>query len=106
MMPTLARHAESYAELKTSLIRWTGAQEDLLHVHFGLALFVLAALLLRQRMRSPWPLAIVAGFAVFNEVIDYLAPGPWNGPLSALDVVNTLFWPLILFLLARRGGRA
>lgn len=54
-------------------------------------------------MRSLWPLGIVAIFAVVNEVIDYLTPGFWSARLSALDLVNTLVWPSVLFLLARRG---
>ena len=99
----LSAHADRYAEFKQSLIHTLGAQEDLLHVHAGLLLFVASALLLRQRMRSPWPLAIVIFFALLNELLDYSSTRPWNGPLSALDVVNTIIWPLLLFLLARRA---
>ena len=78
--------------------------DDLLHVHLGLALFALTALLTRRRMRSWWPLGIVAAFAIGNELIDYSAPEDWSDQLSALDVANTLAWPLVLFLLARRGS--
>ena len=74
----------------------------MLHVHAGLAIFVVTALVLRRRMRSPWPLAIVTLFALLNEGVDYLIPR--TSDFSAFDVLNTIFWPLVLFLLARRGG--
>ncbi|MFN3945049.1 MAG: hypothetical protein ACK4K7_08985 [Allosphingosinicella sp.] len=93
-----------YRDAKQFLIDFTGAGEDLLHVHFGLAIFVVAALLLKRRMRSPWPLAAVAVFAVANEIVDFLTDSGWRLDWSLLDLVNTLFWPTTLFLLARRGG--
>ncbi|HEY9553628.1 hypothetical protein [Allosphingosinicella sp.] len=92
-----------YSALKSWLSEYTGAQEGLLHVHFGLLIFVITALLLKRRMRSPWPLAAVAFFAVANEVVDYIGPEPWPLWGSLVDVLNTLFWPAMLFLLARRG---
>lgn len=94
---------ERYSTLKNELSAYTGAQEGLLHVHFGLVIFVVTALLLRRRMRSPWPLLAVVFFALANEVIDYVGPEPWPVAGSVWDVINTIFWPLILFLLARRG---
>ena len=97
---------KDYSALKSWLAEYTGAQEGLLHVHFGLIIFVVTALLLQRRMRSPWPLAAVAFFAVANEIVDYIGPDPWPLWGSLADVLNTLFWPLMLFLLARRGKSA
>ena len=93
----------SYSTFKNDLGAWTGMTEDLIHVHVGLAIFVVTALLLRRRMRSPIPLAVVAFLALANEVADYYSPG-WILIPSVLDFVNTVFWPLVLFLLARRGS--
>lgn len=91
---------------------YTGATEDLLHVHFGLLIFVVVAVLFRRRMHSFWPVSMVWAFALANEAIDYLSAG-YKMDLSALDVVNTVLWPTVLFLVARRrrispplGGRA
>jgi hypothetical protein len=78
--------------------------ESLIHVHVGLAIFILTALLSRRRMRSPIPLVVVAVLALANELIDYKNGIGWEPTLSALDFVNTVFWPLLLFLLARRGN--
>lgn len=103
MGPEVVRYAAAVSEAKSALGAALELSDDLLHVHLGLLIFVLAALVTRRRMRSWWPLAIVAVLAVANEVIDYLIPGSWSASLSALDLVNTLVWPLVLFLLARRG---
>lgn len=80
---------------------YTGATEDLLHVHFGLLIFVVVAVLFRRRMHSLWPVSMVWAFALGNEAIDYFAAG-YELDLSALDVVNTVLWPTVLFLVARR----
>jgi hypothetical protein len=94
---------QRYASYKEEITVYTGMTEDLLHVHLGLAIFVVTALLLRHRMRSPWPLAVVAIISLVNEVVDYLTHEIWEWQPNVLDLLNTLFWPMVLFLLARRG---
>lgn len=104
--------AEQYGSFKDWLSLTTGMPEDLLHVHMGLLIFVFFAVVLRRRMHSVWPISAVVIFALLNEVVDSLNPG-WVFGLSALDVLNTVLWPTVLFLVARRkrispplGGRA
>lgn len=77
--------------------------DDLLHVHLGLLIFFVSALFVKRRMRSWWPLVIVFGFAVLNELIDIAAPGVWSAKLGLRDIANTVVWPLVVFVLARRG---
>jgi hypothetical protein len=98
----LLAYAERYSAAKRALGQTFGVTDNLLHVHVGLAIFVVTALLLRRRMRSPWPLAVVTLFALLNEGVDYLTPQ--TSDFSVFDVMNTVFWPGVLFLLARRGG--
>lgn len=102
MMELLDSVVAAYGGAKAWLIAYTGAAEDLLHVHAGLLIFVVAALVLRRKMRSPIPLALVAFFAVLNEVFDWLAGGSYRALEPYVDIVNTMFWPTLLFLLARR----
>ena len=102
MIDALFGYAESYSA-KRALGESLGMSDDLLNLHLGLAIFVVTALLLHRRMRSVWPLAAVAASALANEIVDYAEPEPWSATTSALDVVNTMFWPAVLFLLARRG---
>ena len=92
---------DAYAAIKQSMSEATGASEELLHVHFGLLIFVAVALLLRRRMHSNWPVGLVWAFAIANEAVDFFAAGyePFE---SLLDVINTILWPTILHLVARR----
>lgn len=94
--------AWQYGAWKWEISRVTGASEALLHVHVGLALFVLSALLFRRKLDSPLPLVIVFVFALLNEAIDvYDETGPLDfEPL--VDIANTVFWPFVLFVIARR----
>lgn len=93
--------ADHYSAFKEWLSTATSLSEDLLHVHMGLLIFVFFAVVLRRRMHSPWPVSAVALFAVLNEVVDSFG-ADWDASLSALDAANTIFWPMILFLVARR----
>ena len=92
----------SYGGAKAWAENVTGAPEELLHVHAGLLIFVAGALILRKRVRSPVPLALVVLFAVLNEVADRLGGGSQGALEPVADIANTVFWPAILFLLARR----
>ena len=95
-----------YAAGKEKLSVTLGATEDLLHLHAGLLIFFVAALLFRRRMRSWVPVGLVWAFAIANEVIDAFSPTSaatrWE---TLLDIANTVVWPALLFLLGRgRGG--
>ena len=94
--------AIQYHETKQRFSHFTGASENLLHVHAGLLIFVVAALVLRRHMRSPYPLLCVLFFALANEGLDVLSGTPSKPLEPYIDIVNTVFWPLMLFLLARR----
>ena len=92
---------DAYAALKESMSLATGATEELLHVHFGLLIFVTVARVLRRRMHSNWPVAMVWAFALANEAVDFFAIGYEVWP-SLLDVLNTILGPTVLHLVARR----
>lgn len=96
---------QEYLAWKVALGETTGMSENLVHVHAGLAIFVVTALLLRKRMRSLIPLAVVIALAVLNEAVDYLYGIKWDYMSSGMDLINTILWPIVLFLLARRPGR-
>ncbi|OBX20735.1 hypothetical protein A9995_03340 [Erythrobacter sp. QSSC1-22B] len=101
--PYLAHYSAAKQALATNL----GATEDLLHLHAGLIIFFAAALFLRHRMRSRVPIALVYVFAFGNEVIDFYSPaGGATLAGSVADILNTIVWPTLLFLLARRRGKA
>jgi hypothetical protein len=91
-----------YSATKEQITLLTGASEDLLHLHAGLLIFVGTALLLRKRMQSWLPISLVAFFAILNELGDEAAGRSNSVSEHIVDIINTLSWPAILFVLARR----
>lgn len=98
---------DAYASLVEQIAVATGVEDQLLHVHTGLLILVLARLFTRRSFASPVPLAIVAAAELINEIFDRLHHGRWM-PDTTSDVVNTLFWPLVIFAVERwrSGGRS
>jgi hypothetical protein len=96
---------DMYNAIKNQLSEILGITKDALHVHIGLAIFLGVALVFRRSLASwiPW-LALLA-FEIANELMDILY---WNGRAigfdlgdSPKDIVNTMFWPTVVFLVAR-----
>jgi hypothetical protein len=90
---------------KTWLIELVGLSKDALHIYVGLTVFLLTALVFRLPLRDWRPLAAVFLVAVVGEIWDLFERlGPGDRPFWAAnwhDIWNTMFWPLVLFLLAR-----
>jgi hypothetical protein len=76
----------------------TGAPDALLHVHAGMAILFLARIVTRRSLATPIPFAVVCVAELGNEVLDRLAVGHWNAADATADVINTLFWPLMLMI--------
>ena len=91
--------------VKQWLSSQTGLGMDALHVHAGVLLQLLAALVLRRRLSSPWPWLVVLAFVAANEWHDYHFE-VWEDRAgqreeSVRDTWNTLLLPTLLLLLAR-----
>ncbi|MBM7407144.1 MULTISPECIES: hypothetical protein [Sphingomonas] len=80
------------------------------HIHVGLALFIGCSLLTRRRMASGWPLLLLLVLEVLNEAADLVEGWPhlqsWRIRDTVGDFVNTMLWPLVLFVIARAQERA
>lgn len=97
---------EQYAAFKMNLSDRHGITEELAHVHAGLLIFSLVALISRHRMQSWLPVASVYALALGNELIDFLGPGATASPCEPVfDILNTVAWPSVLFFLARRASQ-
>jgi hypothetical protein len=90
--------ASAYQELIRSIAEGTGASDSLLHVHAGLAVLLLARLMTGKSLATPVPFAIVCVAEFANELLDRINHGSWLWTNTALDVLNTLFWPFILMV--------
>lgn len=103
MMPTLASAPHDLQILKLYLLDFTGLDRDALHLHAGLAVFILTRLL--WRWRGGWIVAWLAALtlALSIEWLDmraYGVPGtPQPDPEHWHDIWNTMIWPTVLLLL-------
>jgi len=83
------------------LIQWvgdgTGAPDTVLHIHAGMAVLFLARVITRRSLATPVPLACVYLAEMANEILDRINHGQWM-PDTFSDVVNTVFWPTVLFI--------
>lgn len=102
---------EVYESITLAIQDETGASDSLLHVHAGMAVLLIARVLTGRSLATPIPFLIVFVAALANEVLDRITHGLWRPWDSALDLVNTLFWPFVLmiglrFRRSREGRRA
>ena len=91
-----------YNSFKTDISEWIGLSKDALHIHIGLALFVLAMLVFRKSPASLVPWLCVLGLELANELKDvfHFARSGVFFDLgdSPKDFINTLFWPTVLMV--------
>jgi hypothetical protein len=85
-----------------------GLSKDALHVYVGLTVLLLMALIFRLPLRDVRPLAAVFLVAIAGEILDLVERlHPEADPYLQSnwhDLWNTMFWPTMLFLLARWSG--
>lgn len=93
--------AARFWDAKEWLHLQTGWSPAMLHVHLGLAIWLIAALLMRRPLRDWRPLAVLAILQALNELGDRLFFGVWRAD-TLWDVLTTLFWPAAIMLVARR----
>ncbi len=89
-------------DLKTAFSDGLGISKDALHVHIGLAVFVVLMVMLRGRLLLPW-LAVLF-LQLGNEALDLIHEHQLEaGDLveSARDTLNTMIWPTVLVLLLK-----
>lgn len=97
----------AFQAVKAAIVTFTDLGRDALHVYVGLAALILSAWVLRKSLRSLLPWFIVLVVAVAAELLDLRDDMATTGiprwGASLHDIVNTLFWPSVILLLARRG---
>jgi hypothetical protein len=97
-----------FQAIKLAVMGLTGLSRDSLHLHIGLLTMVLAAVVSRRTLASPLPWLAVLAVACLAEAWDlrddFAGRGSLRWGASLHDLVNTLFWPTILLLLARSGA--
>src|SRR3569832_603480 len=93
--------------IKMAVSSTVGLSYDGLHVYVSLMVFFMAARILNKPLHSPMPWLAVLLIAIAGEVLDrrddFNQLHHWRWEASLHDIVNTLFWPSIILLMARYG---
>lgn len=82
-----------YIALTNDIPQWANATHEMMHVHFGLALYLSTQSLLRTRRASPLALAIVFTVAILHEAVQRLYYGAWRWEDTLGDIALTTMWP-------------
>jgi len=94
-----------FQSFKHEMVQFAALSKDALHIYVGLVVFLAVAAFARKGLRSTVALLAVLGVAIVGEVLDLRdetrSRGHLNWWASIHDLVNTCFWPLALWLLAR-----
>lgn len=95
-----------FQHLKLAIVAYTGLSKDALHIYVGMSVLFVSALVFRRLRYSVVPWLAVLVVAVLLEMGDLrdnlMILGHWDWASSLHDIVNTLFWPTVLWLAARR----
>ncbi|MDP9140773.1 MAG: hypothetical protein M3O62_08295 [Pseudomonadota bacterium] len=91
--------------VKLAVVASLGLSKDAAHIYVGLSVFLITAWVLRKPWRSVVPWFAVLAVACAGELLDAVdnirSTGHWIWRASLHDILNTLFWPTVLLLLAR-----
>jgi hypothetical protein len=90
-----------YHEATDGVLAFAGTSDKAVHVHAGLAIYMLAQLALRTRRGSIDALLAVVLAEAANEALDRLFFGSWRWSDTLGDAVATLFWPAMLTVMSR-----
>ena len=93
MEPVTAYHA-----LKTGIETMTGQSPTLLHIHGGLAIYLLFQLALGTRRGSWLALMLLGQIELLNEILDRFHYGSWRLHDTLGDIAATMTWPVLLVL--------
>lgn len=95
----------SFHTTKLLVMEVTGLSKDALHVYVGLIVFFATAVLLKRSLADWRPIAMVLLASLAGELWDIVIAFALNETMWAdswKDLLNTLFWPAAIFVLARR----
>jgi hypothetical protein len=94
-----------FQSFKHEVVQFAALSKDALHIYVGLIIFLVVAAIARKGLRSGVAVLAVLVVAVAGEVLDlrdeWHSREHLNWWASIHDLVNTCFWPLVLWLLAR-----
>ncbi len=93
---------QRYQEAIWQVVKHSGGQDKFAHTYLGLAIWLVAALVLRRPRGAMLPLLIVIAAEIVNECVDRVTHRSWRWPDTLTDMAASWFWPVVLTLVDRR----
>lgn len=95
----------TYQNLKLEILNVVGLSKDAVHIHIGLVIFLCTVLIWKKGQVKAVCLIPVFLIALSMELLDlrddWLSLGYMQWSASIHDMVNTTFWPVVLFCYGR-----
>ena len=95
----------AFQSMKHEIVQLASLSKDAAHIYVGMTVFLVGTALAQKGLRSLWPLLSVLALATLGEALDarddFHKYGHWRVMASVHDLFNTMFWPTMLWLLAR-----
>ncbi|MEW9855085.1 hypothetical protein [Novosphingobium sp. M1R2S20] len=91
----------SYRDLTEGIKALSGMSPQMLHLHAGMAIYIISQFLLGSRRASWVALLIVLEIELFNETMNYLFYGSWRWADTLSDIATTLFWPTMCVVVGK-----
>ncbi len=93
-----------YQLFKIYLMQYLPLSKDAIHVYIGLSVYFVTGIS-TKRLATVWPVLAVLILSLLMECFDLRddlsAYGQFRWSASLHDIVNTLFWPVIITLILR-----
>ncbi len=98
-------YLSTFQELKMYVVDFTELSRDALHIHAGLLLFFMVAFFHHRQLKSHvaiWAVVVMAiGAELFDARDDLINHGLWRIGASLHDIINSIFWPWLIWFMAR-----
>jgi hypothetical protein len=91
----------NYHDATARIVMASGMSDKMVHMHAGMAIYLIAQLVLRTRRGSMDALSAVFVMEIANEIMDRLFFGNWRWADTAGDFLATVFWPTMVFAASR-----
>ncbi|MDR0237408.1 hypothetical protein [Acinetobacter sp.] len=92
-------------EFALSLKHFTGLSSDALLIYVGLILYFIVAAIHKRQLKSNIAILTTVIFAfgieIFNVRADIFGKGYWRIWASIHTIVNMIFWPYVIWAMAR-----
>ena len=87
----------AYAQFTQSIVDLTSMSRPMLHIHAGMAIYLVTQFALRDRRGSLIALVAVLQLELFNEIMNRLDKGAWHWADTSADIALTIFWPTLCY---------